>query len=447
VTVQVIKVPDIGEGIAQVELVAWHVKPGDPIAEDQAIADVMTDKATVEIPSPVAGQVIELGGEVGQMLSVGAALVRIERGSTGDAASASAATRAAATPVAAKPSAPVAAKPPAAAKPTATAAPPSAVAATAAPPSAVAADPQPGRVTSRGRPIASPAVRARAWELGVDLNDVPAHGPAGRIMKSDLEAYAARVASRPAGAPPAAARPAAASVARQEATHETRVVGLRRMIAQRMQESKRRIPHYTYVEEVDVTEVEALRSQLNGRWSEQRGHLTLLPFLVQALVQAVREFQQINSRFDDDAGVLTRFDAVHVGIATQTDAGLLVPVLRDAHARDLWSCAAEIARLAVAARAGAATRGELTGSTITITSLGRLGGIVSTPVINYPEVAIVGVNRIATRPTFVGDAIVPRQVMNLSSSFDHRVIDGAVAAGFIQCVRGLLEQPATMFIA
>ena len=439
--VQVIKVPDIGEGIAQVELVAWHVKAGDTIAEDQAIADVMTDKATVEIPSPVAGQVVELGGEVGQMLSVGAALVRIERlsaearsakeGSAKEGDGAAAAAKASAVP-----------SPPKAAAPPRTAAPH----ASTAPPVAASADLQKARPASRGRPIASPAVRARAWELGVDLNDVPAHGPGGRIMKSDLEVFAARVAARPPAAAPAAARPTVAPV-RAEATHEIRVVGLRRMIAQRMQESKRRIPHYTYVEEVDVTEVEALRSQLNARWSEQRGHLTLLPFLVQAIVQAVHEFPQVNSRFDDDAGVLTRFDAIHVGVATQTDAGLLVPVLRDAHARDLWSCAAEIARLAVAARAGAATRGELTGSTITITSLGRLGGIVSTPVINYPEVAIVGVNRIATRPSFVGDAVVPRQIMNLSSSFDHRVIDGAVAAEFIQCVRGLLERPATMFIA
>jgi 2-oxoisovalerate dehydrogenase E2 component (dihydrolipoyl transacylase) len=218
------------------------------------------------------------------------------------------------------------------------------------------------------------------------------------------------------------------------------------MIAQKMQESKRRIPHYTYVEEVDVTELEALRTELNAKWGAQRGHLTLLPFLVLAIVRAVREFPQVNARFDDEAGVVTEFDAVHMGIATQTDAGLMVPVVRDAQARDLWSCAAEVGRLAAAARSGKAVRDELSGSTITITSLGRLGGIVSTPVINHPEVAIVGVNRIATRPAIVNGTVAARQVMNLSSSFDHRVIDGALAAGFVQCVRGAVERPATLFI-
>ena len=213
-----------------------------------------------------------------------------------------------------------------------------------------------------------------------------------------------------------------------------------------MQESKRRIPHFTYVEEVDVTELEALRAQLNAKWDDERGHLTLLPFLIRAVVLAVREFPLVNARFDDEAGVLTRHDAVHVGIATQTAAGLMVPVLRDAQARDLWSNAAEIARLADAARSGKASRDELTGSTITITSLGALGGIVSTPVINHPEVAIVGVNRIVERPVIRDGAVVARQLMNLSSSFDHRVVDGAVAAAFVQSVRAYLEHPAMLFI-
>jgi 2-oxoisovalerate dehydrogenase E2 component (dihydrolipoyl transacylase) len=225
-----------------------------------------------------------------------------------------------------------------------------------------------------------------------------------------------------------------------------KILGLRRLIAQRMQESKRRIPHYTYVEEVDVTELEALRLQLNAKWSAQRGHLTLLPFLIHAIVHAVREFPQVNARFDDEAGVLAEFDAVHVGIATQTDAGLMVPVMRDAQARNLWSYAVEITRLADAARSGKALREELSGSTITVTSLGPLGGIVSTPVINYPEVAIVGVNRIVTRPVFISGAVAARQLMNLSSSFDHRIVDGAQAAGFVQFLRGMLERPATMFI-
>jgi len=287
---------------------------------------------------------------------------------------------------------------------------------------------------------------------------VPPTGPAGRIVQADLDAYVARhgvreaaparaVRQAPRQAPANDVRPGPANEAATSGqTQEIRIIGLRRMIAQKMQESKRRIPHYTYVEEVDVSELQQLRSQLNDQWGEQRGHLTLLPFLIHAIVQAIREFPHVNARFDGDAGVLTRYDAVHVGIATQTEAGLMVPVLRDAQARDLWSCAAEIARLAGAARAGHATREELSGSTITVTSLGRLGGIVSTPVINPPEVAIIGVNRIVERPVIVQGAVVARQVMNLSSSFDHRVIDGAMAAGFIQHVRGTLERPATLFI-
>jgi len=268
---------------------------------------------------------------------------------------------------------------------------------------------------------------------------VPASGPAGRILRSDLEAYAGRAGG---GGAPAAARAAAHA----PGTRQIKIVGLRRVIAQRMQESKRRIPHYTYVEEVDVTELEALRSQLNRKWAKVRGHLTLLPFLIQAIAQSAREYPQVNARFDDETGVLTQFDAVHVGIATQTDAGLMVPVLRDAQVRDLWSNAAELARLADAARTGKAVRDELMGSTITITSLGRLGGVVSTPVINHPEVAIVGVNRIVARPMIVEGTVAARQMMNLSSSFDHRVVDGAYAAAFVQNVRGLLEHPATLFI-
>ena len=435
-SVQVIKVPDIGEGIAQVELVAWHVKPGDVVAEDQALADVMTDKATVEIPSPVAGQVVGLGGEVGQVLAVGAELIRIER----DGAAALAPP-----PVAAAPAAAPAVPPP----------PASVAAAPVQPqrePARLLPERQPARPDERRRPIASPAVRARAWELGVDLNDVVPSGPAGRVLQSDLDAAAARGAPATAAAaraPGAAERaPSAAREApRSGATRQIKIVGLRRMIAQRMQESKRRIPHYTYVEEVDVTELEALRSELNTKWGAQRGHLTLLPFLIRAIVQAVREFPQVNARFDDEAGVLTEFDAVHVGIATQTDAGLMVPVVRDAQSRDLWACAAEVARLAAAARSGKAVRDELSGSTITITSLGRLGGLVSTPVINHPEVAIVGVNRIAARPVIVRGTLAERQVMNLSSSFDHRVIDGALAAAFVQSVRGMLERAATLFIS
>ena len=424
-SVHVIKMPDLGEGIAEVELVAWRVQPGDRVAEDQVLADVMTDKATVEIPSPVAGRVLALGGEVGQVLAVGAELIRIETESLAGDASTALALAPVAEPAPAP--APAPAPVPAAA--------PAAVAALAR--SAGPAQPAP-----HDRPIASPAVRARAWELGLDLAAVPASGPAGRIVQADLDGWVARDTAR--AAPPL---PANAPIApRADATHAVKIVGLRRKIAQKMQESKRRIPHYTYVEEVDVGELEALRARLNAKWGAPRGHLTLLPFLIRAIVLAVREFAPVNARFDDEAGVLTQFDAVHVGIATQTDAGLMVPVLRDAQARDLWSSAAEVARLADAARRGKAVRDELAGSTITITSLGRLGGIMSTPVINHPEVAIVGVNRIALRPAIRGGAVVACQLMNLSSSFDHRVIDGAQAAGFVQCLRDLLEHPAMLFV-
>jgi len=397
----VIKMPDIGEGIAEVELVAWRVQPGDAVAEDQILADVMTDKATVEIPSPVAGTVLALGGAEGEVLAAGAA--------------------APATALAPEPAPAAPVRTPA--------------------PRAAASTPSPAPAAS-DRPIASPALRRRAWELGIDLHAVAGSGPGGRIMQADLEAHAARAA--PAVAATAAAAVPAPSPVRTD--QQLRITGLRRKIAQKMQESKRRIPHFTYVEEIDVTELEALRARLNEKHGAERGRLTLLPLLVRAIVLALREFPQLNARFDDEAGVVTRVAAVHLGIATQTDAGLMVPVLRDADTRDLWANAAEITRLAEAARAGKALRDELTGSSITLTSLGALGGIVSTPVINHPEVAIVGVNRIVARPVIRDGAIVARQMMNLSSSFDHRVIDGLHAAQFVQALRGVLECPALLFV-
>jgi 2-oxoisovalerate dehydrogenase E2 component (dihydrolipoyl transacylase) len=291
-----------------------------------------------------------------------------------------------------------------------------------------------------GKPLASPAVRQRAWDLGIELQYVAGTGPAGRITHDDLDTYLDRGKS----ASTAGAR--SASFTAREDEEQVPVVGLRRKIAQRMQESKRRIPHFTYVEEVDVTELEILRLRLNQQWGETRGKLTILPFLVRSMVRALREFPQINARFDDDNGVITRYGAVHMGIAAQTPAGLMVPVLRHSEARDLWSCAAEIKRLAEAARDGHVARDELSGSTITLTSLGSLGGIVSTPVVNYPEVAIVGVNRIVERPVILAGAVVARKIMNLSSSFDHRVVDGLHAAEFIQRIRGYLECPALLFV-
>ncbi len=418
-SIHIIKMPDLGEGITEVELVAWRVKPGDRVAEDQVLADVMTDKATVEIPSPVVGQVLALGGEVGQVLAVGAELIRIEV--AGEEA------------VSPSPSGgePEGGPPPQAEQATQAVQPPS-------PPF-----PKGGKSE---RPIASPAVRRRAWELGIDLQQVAASGAGGRIMQADLDAH---VAAHGIGTPAVTGLTGITGptgLAQRNDEEQVPVMGLRRRIAQKMQESKRRIPHFTYVEEVDVTELEALRARLNAKWGAQRGHLTLLPLLVRAVVLAVREFPQVNARFDDEAGVVTRHGAVHLGIATQTASGLMVPVLRHAESLDLWSSAAEVARRAAAPRAGKATRDDLTGSTLTLTSLGALGGIVSTPVINHPEVAIVGVNRIVERPVMLGGAVVARQMMNLSSSFDHRVVDGVDAAGFVQAVRGYLESPVTLFV-
>ena len=288
------------------------------------------------------------------------------------------------------------------------------------------------------RPIASPAVRRRAWELGIELQFVHGSGPAGRIEHSDLDVY---LASR--GQAQQAALP---RLRQKQGEQQVPVIGLRRKIAQKMQEAKRRIPHFSYVEEIDVTELEALRAKLNERHGPARGKLTVLPFIARAVVLALQDFPQMNARFDDDAGVVTRYEPVHLGLATQTDSGLMVPVLRHAEAMDLWAFAKEVLRLADAARTGKATRDELQGSTITITSLGPLGGIVTTPVINHPEVAIVGVNRIVERPVFQGDAVVKRQLMNLSSSFDHRVVDGMDAARFVQAIRALLETPALLFV-
>ncbi|MFO1293177.1 MAG: dihydrolipoamide acetyltransferase family protein [Rubrivivax sp.] len=489
-SVRVIKVPDVGEGIAEVELVAWHVAPGDEVAEDQPVADVMTDKANVEIPSPVAGRVLALGGEVGRTLAVGSELLRIEAARAGAARAPEAVPAAAGAAAAAAAGAPAPPAPPA--LPTQGTAP--ATAPTSVPASAPPRGPSPEAARESAaaapagvaeRPIASPAVRRRAWELGIDLHALRPSGSAGRIVHADVEAAArARGAAAPAAtapspaappaAPPAAspaasraalpagwpaaspAAPAAAAAAATAAPHaayarrddETRVpvIGLRRRIALQMQESKRRIPHFSYVEELDISEAEALRARLNERWAAARGRLTLLPLLMRAIVLAVRAHPQVNARFDDEAGVLTQYGAVHLGMATQTPHGLLVPVLRHAEALDPWAMAAEVARLAEAARAGRATRAELSGSTITISSLGALGGIVSTPVINRPEVAIVGVNRIVERPVVRAGAVVVRQTMNLSSSFDHRIVDGADAAQFVQDLRARLETPALLFV-
>jgi 2-oxoisovalerate dehydrogenase E2 component (dihydrolipoyl transacylase) len=433
--IHVIKMPDIGEGIAEVELVAWNVQVGDTVVEDMNLADVMTDKATVEIPSPVHGKVLALGGQVGQVMAVGSELIRIEvegAGNVREGAAASAATPApapAAAPAPAVVSAPAPAPPPAPVSP-------------APSPAPLRASGGAAKITRPvgDKPIASPAVRNHAWDLGIDLQHVMGTGPAGRITHEDIEAYAAQ------GTIGGGQVVGDARYARRDAEEAIPVIGLRRKIAQKMQDAKRRIPHFTYVEEIDVTELETLRGKLNAQHGAERGKLTLLPFVMRAVVLAVRRFPQMNARFDDEAGVVTRHAAVHLGMATQTEAGLMVPVLRHAETLDPWATAAEVARLAAGARTGKAAREELGGSTITITSLGALGGIVTTPVINSPEVAIVGVNRVVERPVILDGRVVARKMMNLSSSFDHRVVDGIHAAEFVQAIRGHLETPATLFV-
>ena len=463
--IESIKMPDIGEGIAEVELVAWHIKVGDVVAEDQILADVMTDKATVEIPSHVAGTVLSLDAAVGQVVAVGTPIIHIntavalieqaQAAIDTIAISKNPATAFTTTTRSPQPSAPsvAAGKVPSAAptaapalaslaetRPTASAN--STTVSASESPSAsavVASTPTPNAADVR--PIASPAVRRSAWELGVDLAQVTATGAAGRVTHADVQAY---VASH--SAIDSTSRSSDARYKPLLAQTSSPVIGLRRKIAQKMQEAKRRIPHFTYVEEIDVTELEDLRTRLNTQYGASRGRLTLLPFLVRAMVLAVRDHPEVNARYDDDAGVVTRFAAVHLGLATQTNAGLMVPVIRHAETLDLWACAAAVTRTSEAARNGKASREDLNGSTLTLTSLGALGGIVSTPVINHPEVAIVGTNRIVERPMIRGGLVVARKMMNLSSSFDHRVVDGMNAAQFIQQIRGYLECPGTLLV-
>jgi 2-oxoisovalerate dehydrogenase E2 component (dihydrolipoyl transacylase) len=445
-----IKLPDIGEGVAEAEVVEWHVKVGDAVREDQMIAAVMTDKATVEIPSPVDGTVTALGAEAGQMLAVGAELVRLEV-SGGAATKETPVAPAAATAASGdakhekktSPREPVPEKPEArVAKSTPTPKRDAEATPLASPIKAARSASATGAVVGlpRGageKPIASPAVRRRALEAGVDLRQVRGTGPAGRILHDDLDAFL-RSGEQPASA-------GRARVA-NTAVEEVKVIGLRRRIAQKMADAKRRAAHFSYVEEVDVTALDELRTALNKRGDGARPKLTFMPFLIQALVRALPEFPQMNALYDDDAEIVQRYGGVHVGIATQTPSGLMVPVVRHAEARDLWDIAAEVKRLADAARSGLAQRDELSGSTITITSLGPLGGIVTTPVLNRPEVAIIGVNKQVVRPVWKDNAFVPRLMMNLSSSFDHRVVDGYDAARFIQAVKSLLETPAAIFI-
>ncbi len=408
----VFKLPDIGEGVVEAEIAAWHVAVGDTVAEDQHLVDVMTEKATVEITSPVAGVVQSITGKAGDRIPVGSDLIVFET----DVAAA----------IEKKPAM-------AEAKPTPTPTPTPTPAPTLVEP---APAPKATPVTShRGRPLASPAVRLRALEKDIDLSNVPGSGPAGRITHADLDAFIAGGGRLAVSGGPQ----------KRTTVTEVPIIGLRRKIAERMQLAKRNIPHITYVEEVDITALEDLRQHLNAQHAD-RPKLTLLPFLMLALVKALRRVPQANAHYDEAGGKLLQYDAVHIGVATQTDAGLKVPVVKHTEALDLWQAAAELARLSAAARDNTAKADELTGSTITISSLGKLGGIVSTPIVNMPEVAIIGVNNAVDRPVVRNGQIVIRRMMNLSSSFDHRIIDGADAATLVQEIKGLLEKPAAIFI-
>lgn len=464
------KLPDVGEGIAECEIAAWHVKPGDVVEEDQNMVDVLTDKAAVELPAPVAGRIVECNGEVGDKMAVGSVLVVIETAAA-DAAptSSTASSQAGAVSIggaSAPPSSPTAPLPqrgdgsggvPSSNERTpsssVTSKPPLPLgegggegapsqSVTNKPPlppagegwgerAAPSTDPQRARVQT------SPAIRKRAREHGVDLHQVPATGPRGRITHDDLNTYLQGGSARSSQSAP---KPAS------NAVETIKLIGLRRKIAESMAHSARSIPHFAYVEEVDVTELEALRQHLNQMHGAKKGKLTLLPFLIRALINLRADFPQVNTTFDEAQGLIHRHAASHIGIATQTPQGLVVPVIRHAETLDLWQTADEIRRLADAARNGKAKREELSGSTLTVTSLGALGGIVTTPIINAPEVAIVGVNRMVERPMIRNGQVVPRLMMNLSSSFDHRIVDGHDAASFIQAVRGQLEHPACLFL-
>jgi 2-oxoisovalerate dehydrogenase E2 component (dihydrolipoyl transacylase) len=426
----VFKLPDVGEGTAEAELVGWHVKVGDTVSEDQLLAEVMTDKATVELTSPVAGTVVALHGEAGQQLAVGGPLVSFNVEGKGNQAAAPAPASAAAP----APKAEAEAAPAPATKAAAPASP-------ARAPAKVVAEAFTTRAAGQ-RPLASPAVRNRARDLGIALQFVPGSGPAGRIEHGDLDAYV----SSGGHTPSAPGSSASSTYAKAEGTTETRIIGLRRKIAEKMAESVRRIPHITYVEEIDVTALEELRAHLNATRKKDQPKLNVLPFIARAIVVALRDQPTINSHYDDEAGLLTTHAAVHLGIAAQTPNGLMVPVVRHAEARDPYDTALEIARVSGAAKDGSAKRDELSGSTITITSLGTLGGVVHTPIINHPEVAIVGPNKIAERVVVKDGQMVVRKMMNLSSSFDHRIVDGHDAAVFVQRIKGLLEHPATLWM-
>ena len=421
-----IRLPDVGEGVAEAELVEWHVKVGDTVLEDDIVGAVMTDKAAVEIPTSVTGVVSWLGGEIGDIIAVGSELIRVEVEGEGNVDADQPppdkqVVKKQEPEVAAGSSPspePEKTKPPAAA---------AEVAEPVAPAALTTAQP------AGSKPLAAPSVRKRARDLGIDLRSVSGSGPAGRIVNDDLDNHNGNPTVVGGRVP-------------NTSVEQIKMVGLRRVIAGKMSQSKRQIPHITIVEEIDVTSLEQTREELNASYEADRGKLTVLPFIMRAVVEAVREQPVINSIYDDEAEIIHQHGGVHIGIATQTDNGLMVSVVKHCEVRSLWDNASEVSRLAGACRDGSANREELSGSTITITSLGPLGAIATTPIINHPEVAIVGVNKMVTRPFWDGQQFVPRKMMNISCSFDHRVVDGWDAAVMVQKLKALLEKPAMLLV-
>ncbi|MDQ2650725.1 MAG: 2-oxo acid dehydrogenase subunit E2 [Actinomycetota bacterium] len=438
---RIFKLPDVGEGIAEAEIVEWLVAPGDVVEVDQPLVEVMTDKATVELPSPYPGRIVAVTGEPGDLVSVGAELARFSADLLSDGGDHGIAAHSEPSPSGVTHTAPPSSEPATTGRsePSDPIAP--AVQAHDGPelePVRSDVAPTPAAIPAVApthRPVASPAVRRRANEAGIKLGYVVGSGPAGRIEHTDLDSYLEQVR---AGGPVRAAT--------NDVVTTTKVIGLRRKIAEQMSLAKSRIPHIAYVEEVDLTELELLRSNLNENRRPDQPKLTVLPFLLRAIVRAGAAVPVVNATFDDEAGVVHQHSAFHVGVAAQTPNGLVVPVVRHAEGRDVWELAAEINRLASEARSGSIHRGDLTGSTITVSSLGAMGGLVTTPVINHPEVAIVGVNKLQVRPAWNGSTFVPRRLLNLSSSFDHRIVDGWDAAVFVQEIKKHLELPALLFM-
>lgn len=423
--------PDIGEGIAEAEIVAWHVKVGDRVEEDDQIADMMTDKATVEMEAPVSGTIVAVAGEEGDIIAIGSMLVRIEADVDESAAEEdSAKSSAAAESAAMTPPQTIENKVEVEPEVRTPAPEPEGHATAAEPPKS---DVMTADNASPVKVLATPAVRKRAADLGVDLSLVKAQGE--HIRHSDLDAYLSYGSGQ-------GYRPSGASLKRDDET--IKVIGMRRKIAQNMAESKRHIPHFSYVDEIDMTAVEDMRADLNANRGD-RPKITMLPLMIVAICKALPQFPMLNATYDDEAGLITRHGAVHLGMATQTEQGLMVPVIRDAQDKNIWQLAAEIGRLSAAARDGSAKADELSGSTLTLTSLGPLGGIATTPVIQRPQVAIIGPNKIVERPMIIDGEIQARKLMNLSISCDHRVVDGYDAASYVQALKHLLETPVLLF--